>query len=99
MPSIERNRQRWELQFPDLDDEWQYWWIDGDGELLAIILGTDLVVALNIVEHYHEQCQHIFAYRAKLDSFGEVVRNEHPRYVIATRESPTTDPQNPSFIL
>jgi len=85
----EKKRRGWEQRFPELDDEWAYWWIEGDGALLAIVGGADLIAALDIVERHHGQCQSIMAHRAKLDSFGEVVRDEKRRAAIATRDELT----------
>jgi hypothetical protein len=86
MTDGERARRVWEGRFPALDDDWSYWWIEGDGALLAIVGGADLMAALGIVERHHAQCVSIIAYRAKLDSFGEVVRDEPPGREIANRE-------------
>ena len=38
MTDDERRRREWEGRFPGLDDEWAYWWIEGDGALLAIMV-------------------------------------------------------------
>lgn len=86
MTADEKKRRDWEQRFPELDDEWAYWWIEGDGALLAIVGGADLISALDIVGRHHGQCLSIVAHRAKLDSFGEVVRDEVRRSEIATRE-------------
>jgi hypothetical protein len=83
MSEDQKKRREWEQRFPELDDEWAYWWIEGDGALLAIVGGADLIAALDIVERHHGQCQSIMAHRAKLDSFGEVVRDEKRRSAIA----------------
>ena len=86
-----RKRLEWEQRFPGLDDEWAYWWIEGDGALLAIVGGADLVAALDIVERHHGQCLSIMVHRAKLDSFGEVVRDERRRSAIASRDELPSD--------
>jgi hypothetical protein len=88
-----KRRREWEQRFPGLDDEWAYWWIEGDGALLAIVGGADLIAALDIVERHHGQCVSIMVHRAKLDSFGEVVRDEKRRSSIANRDDLPPDSQ------
>jgi hypothetical protein len=84
MTPEEKKRRSWEQRFPELNEEWAYWWIEGDRALLAVVGGADLAAALNVVERHHGQCESIVAHRAKLDSFGEVVRDEQRGSVIAT---------------
>jgi hypothetical protein len=86
MTEVQTKRRNWEARFPGLDDEWSYWWIEGDGALLAILGGADLVAALDIVERHHGQCLSIVAHRAKVDSFGELVRDQKRRAEIASRK-------------
>jgi hypothetical protein len=85
MTEDQKSKRERERSFPGLDDEWPYWWIEGDGALLAIVGGADLSAALDIVDRHHEQCRFIIVYVAKLDSFGEVVRDEKRRYAIEGR--------------
>jgi hypothetical protein len=85
MTAEDKRRRAWEQRFPELNDEWAYWWIEGDGALLAVVSGADLIAALDIVERHLGQCEAIVAHRAQLDSFGEVVRDEKRRSAIATR--------------
>jgi hypothetical protein len=92
MTELERKRRGWEKSLPELNDEWAYWWLVGDGALLAIVGAADIISALDIVERHHEQCMTILAHRAKLDSFGEVVRDEKRRSAIATRLNLVEDP-------
>jgi len=84
MTDLQKKRQEWERRFPELDEEWSYWWIDGDGALLAVVGAADLIAALDVVERHLGQCQSIMAHRAKVDSFGEVVRDEKRRAAIAS---------------
>lgn len=86
MTKEERQRVEWERRFPSLDYEWTHWWLEGDDTLLAVVAAEDLLVALQIVERHHGQCRHVVAYSAKLDSFGEVVRAEHPGSEIYNRQ-------------
>src|SRR5215217_1377286 len=86
MAEDKKTRREWERRFPSLNDEWALWWIEGDGALLAVVGGADLAVALDIVDKHHDQCAHIVAHVAKVDSFGEVVRDEGRGCVIVGRD-------------
>jgi hypothetical protein len=86
MTKEERRRCEWEKRFPSLDNEWTHWWLEGDDTLLAVVAAADLTVALQVVERHHDQCRHVIAYSAKLDSFGEIVKAEHPGCEIYNRE-------------
>jgi hypothetical protein len=92
MSDYKKARRDWEQRFPALTDEWTHWWIEGDGALLAVVGGSDLGAALDIVETHHDQCPRIVAYYAKVDSFGEVVREEkHGRVIAGRNEVPPGD--------
>jgi hypothetical protein len=81
-----RERLSWERALPALDDEWTFWWLDGDGVLLAVLGSDDLVSALDVIAKHNASGREIAAWRAKVDSFGEVVREEKPRrWMIARR--------------
>jgi hypothetical protein len=84
MGEDQRQRSAWERQFPPLDEEWTHWWIEGDGVLLAVIAGADLSTALDVVTRHHARAREIVARAAKVDGFGEVVRDESRRHVIAS---------------
>jgi hypothetical protein len=87
-----RTMREWELRFPCLDDEWTHWWIEGDGALLAAVDGSDLRAALEVVRKHHDQCRSITVYRAKVDTFNEVVREESTGCEVAHRfQEPSTD--------
>jgi hypothetical protein len=45
----------WERRFPALDAEWNYWWIEGDGVLLAVVGPDDLLAALEIMRTHRER--------------------------------------------
>ena len=89
MSEDQKRRREWERQFPPLDDEWTHWWIEGDGALLAIVGAADLSAALDVVARHHKHVLCIFAHAAKVDSFGEVVRDENRRHVITNRIAPS----------
>ena len=75
----------WEHRFPALDAEWKYWWIEGDGVLLAVVGPDDLGAALEIVRVHRERGASISAWVAKIDSFGEIVRDTKRGWAIATK--------------
>ena len=81
----QRRRREWERQFPALDDHWTHWWMEGDGALLAVVAAADLTVALDVVARYHERVPCIFAPTARVDSFGDIVREENHGWVIVSK--------------
>src|SRR5947208_12550501 len=88
-------RLSWERAFPALDEEWRYWWIEGDGVLLAIVGNADLASAVDLVARHHTHGVTITAWVARVDSFGEVVRDGKRNWVIAgpgVRTSLDTEP-------
>jgi hypothetical protein len=80
-------RRRWEGRFPALDDEWNLWWIEGDGVLLGVVPGSSLSEAVDIVARHHERCSSITVSVAKRDSFGEVVRDSKRGWVITGKDN------------
>jgi hypothetical protein len=74
-----RERLRWERALPALDGEWTHWWLEGDSALLAVLGSDDIASALEVIAKHHARGREIFAWRAKVDSFGEVVREERQR--------------------
>jgi len=81
------DRRRWEGRFPALDDEWNLWWIEGDGALLGVVPGSSLSEAVDIVARHHERCSSITVSVAKRDSFGEVVRDSKRGWVITGKDN------------
>jgi hypothetical protein len=76
----------WEQRFPALDPEWNYWWIEGDGVLLAIVGADDLRAALEIVRDHRERGASIRAWVAKVDASGQIVRDPKRNWAIATNK-------------
>ena len=76
--------RKWEHQFPDLGGEWTHWWIEGDGGLLQIVLGEDLLGAVRVVRDNHQRFTAIHAHRARIDSDGRPFRQD-ARFEIAAR--------------
>jgi hypothetical protein len=82
---LRRLRTVWEHRLPDLGGEWTHWWLEGDGRLLGVLPGDDLVAALELVA---DKCRHhesIFAYRANVGVDGEVQRQQNLRFAISDR--------------
>jgi hypothetical protein len=81
----------WERRFPALDDEWNLWWIEGDGDLLAVIPASGLTEALEIVRRHRSDFSSIVVSVAKRDSFGEIVCDRSRGWVIASKEGARLD--------
>jgi hypothetical protein len=96
MSEDQRKRRDWERQFPPLDAEWTHWWIEGDGALLAVVGVADLSAALDVVARHHTHVFCIYAHAAKVDSFGEVVRDENHRHMITDPTAPSDNIEAPS---
>ena len=62
----DRLRREWAERFPEIDDKWTHWWIEGDGYCLAVIDGNNLPAAIDLVEDHWENYGHIKASSAKI---------------------------------
>jgi hypothetical protein len=89
VPDDRKARLQWERAFPGLNEEWRYWWIEVDGVLLALLGDADLAVAVDVVARHHGPGVTVMAWLAKVDSFGEVVRDGKRNWVIAGPGTPT----------
>ncbi|HEV3190019.1 MAG TPA: hypothetical protein VGY54_05955 [Polyangiaceae bacterium] len=87
MADDEKELRGWEHRLPALDAEWNYWWIEGDGALLAVIGADDLRSALAIVHDHRTRGASITAWVAKVDSLGDVVRDPKRNWAIATKKA------------
>jgi hypothetical protein len=76
--------REWETRFPDLSGEWTHWYIEGEEALLLVVPGTDLFAALAVVRENHQRFASIYAWRARIDSNGETIR-EKRRVEISNR--------------
>ncbi len=83
--SRQKLRDSWAKQFPDLSGEWDYWWIEGDGYCLAIIDGSNLAAAVEIVEDNWEKFDSIKAHKAKKVD-DDLIRREKNRCEISDRK-------------
>ncbi len=84
-PKADELQREWERRLPDLDDEWTHWWLEGDGALLSVIVGSDLRSALELVRANRSQYSAIMAYRAKIDPSGQPTRDKKRRWEISNR--------------
>ena len=94
---LRRLRKGWEHRFPDLGGQWTHWWIEGDGGLLGVLPGHELVAALQLVADNCHRYESIYAQRAWIESDGQVYR-QNARAEIANRRkeqstTPTPDPE------
>lgn len=64
--SREKLRGTWANSFPGSDEEWPYWWIEGDGYCLGVIDRGDLSAAIDLVEDHWESFASIKTYKAIL---------------------------------
>ena len=78
-------RDSWAKQFPELSDEWTYWWIEGDGYCLAIIEGSNLAAAVEIIEDNWNRFDSIIAHQAKLID-DDLIRRDKNRFGISDRK-------------
>jgi hypothetical protein len=66
----------WEERFPDLDALWTHWWLEGDGFCLGVIACENLSEAIATVKNNHVRFTKIFAYRARIDTEGQTIRQD-----------------------
>jgi hypothetical protein len=78
-----RLKREWEKRLPFLDGDWTHWLIEGDGSLLAVIQGENIVETLNFIEENYERYGSIMAYRAKINEEGDVKHEKKRRHEIA----------------
>lgn len=48
-------QRHWEKMFPAIDDEWTHWWIFAEGLCVGVILGSNLLAVLDVVEDNYEK--------------------------------------------
>jgi hypothetical protein len=81
----QRLRKDWAKRFPEISDDWPYWWIQGDNYCLAVIDGANLAAAIDIVDDNWERFTSIKAHNAKrIDS--DLMRSGKGNYEISNRE-------------
>ena len=60
----------WEHRFPALDGKWTHWKIMGDGDVLEVVAGRDLIRALRVIEENYGKYSSITACRATVSESG-----------------------------
>ncbi len=78
-----RDRIECERRFPALDETWTHWWIEGDGQLIAVLKGSMLKNAVDIVVEYFDSFVSFKVYRAKVDFDGQIIPNIKQRWEVA----------------
>ncbi|MBN1625493.1 MAG: hypothetical protein JW944_03125, partial [Deltaproteobacteria bacterium] len=69
--------------FPSLDDDWTHWWIEGDDNFIAVIEGSMLKKAVDIVVEHFDDFISIMVYLAKKDFNGQIIPNKNRRWEVA----------------
>ena len=81
---LQKLKQYWAENFPEITEDWAYWWIEGDSYCLAIVDGNNLVAAVDIVEDNWEKYDLIKAHKAKLID-SDLIRREGGHVVISNK--------------
>jgi hypothetical protein len=76
-------RKGWEHRFPDLSGIWTHWKIMGDGGLIEVVNGIDLIKALHVVEQHFGQFSSIKVCRASVDENGNLDKEEKALFEIS----------------
>ena len=80
---IKREKIAWEKRFPASDETWTHWWIEGNGELIAVLKGSMLLKALDIVEEDFEAFVSIKAYRVRVELDGQIIPDKKRSWEVA----------------
>ena len=83
MIDIKRERIDWESRFPALDATWTHWWLEGDGQLIAVFKGSMLAKAIDFIEENFDAFVSIKAYRARVDFDGQIIKNRTQGWEVA----------------
>jgi len=78
-------RNYWAKSFPEVSDQWQYWWLEGDGYCIGVIPGDDLLAAIDFVEDSWEKFDSIKAHKAKVVD-KDLIRKDRATYEISNRD-------------
>ena len=76
----------WEKRLPVLNYEWTHWWLEGKGTCIQIVERQHMIQAIQIVKHNFDRFPSIYAYRARNDSEGKIVRQDKLRFKISNRK-------------
>ena len=88
----QKNREYWAKRFPDLSNDWPYWWIEGDSYCLAVIGGGNLAAAVEIVEDNWERFDVINASKAMMLGSDKIQREK--RNTLISQRSSSTERQD-----
>lgn len=80
-------RKYWGRRFPEISEEWPYWWIEGDGYCLGVESGDDLSSAIDTVEQNWERFASIKAHRAKLLDNDLIRKDRHSDEICNRRKT------------
>lgn len=69
-------REGWEHRFPGLTGRWTHWKVTGDGAILAVVEGSRLTDALDLIEKHYGQFSSIKASRATVNENSELTDEE-----------------------
>ena len=88
----QQRRAYWAKRFPEVSSDWPYWWIEGESYCLAVVEGSNLAAAVEIVEDNWENYNSIVAYKAKVTDVDLVRR--HTQVVVIYSQSNTPNFQD-----
>ena len=78
-------RRKWELKFPNLSGKWSHWKTVGDGILIDIVSGLELVKALDVVQHNFSKFASIKVCRAVVDEDEIIIEEEKTLFEISNQ--------------
>jgi len=85
---LHKLRNYWAKRFPEMSNDWPYWWVEGDGYCLSVIDGNNLAAAVDMVEDNWERFDSIKVYKAKcLDV--DLIRKAKSSFEISKHENST----------
>mgnify|MGYP007037737727 CR=1 FL=1 len=70
-------RKGWEHRFPGLTGRWTHWKVTGDDVLCAVVEGSRLTDALDVIEKHYGQFSSIQASRAIVNENSELTDEEN----------------------
>lgn len=87
MTSAQKERRAyWAKRFPEVSSDWPYWWIEGESYCLAVVEGSNLAAAVEIIEDNWENYNSIVAYNAKVID-TDLIRRRAPVTVIYSKSN------------
>ena len=82
----------WEKRFPDLSGKWTHWRLTGDGEVIALVPGENLLDALRLVEENYSRYTSIKCCRATVDKTGSCAEVQDAIFEIANLPNDNISP-------